>query len=79
MEYIASVCCFTIMASLGAYALGTCLFALSSTSDFKTDLKLINEKAKEKENQLQTLKCISDFIKFHSNLKALSIHDSMPW
>lgn len=73
LQYTANVRFFKLVACLVATGLGAFSFELSMTTHVKTDLKLINESAKMKENRLSTLKRLSEFIEFHSRLKELSI------
>lgn len=76
LQYTANVYFFPFAACLVAYALGILLHVLSVATDIKTDLKMINENAKIKQNRLMTLERLFEFIEFHSKLKELSIRAS---
>lgn len=73
-EYMTMTCEYTFVSCSFTFGFGNFFFIVSATQDLKNNLKSINELAVVQNNRRQTLKRISEFIRFHSSLKRLSYY-----
>ena len=71
-EYIVTVNAFILGSAMIPFGLGAFLIALAALEEARDDLKKINDSAKLKENQLETLTRLGNFTQIHGRLMQLS-------
>lgn len=63
---------------LAIFGIGTCFLLFPLAKDMKLNLKTINNSAKCKQNRLEMVEELSEFVEFHSKLIQLSQINTIP-